>query len=1056
MSRRHVLRLGLVTALMLLIAAGAFGYLRSSGSGSGTADAGAFTGPLDHFLVSAASTNPTAGAADNLTITAKDSAGHTVTSYAGDRTLTFAGAAAIGSFQPTVTDKSGAAQPFGTAEQITFASGVATVSGSNNGVLTLYKAESPTITVSDGTHTGSTSVTVSDAGIDSFLVGNPGTQIAGNSFQLGIIAKDAYGNTATSYTGTKCVTFSGPSNAPKGTPPLYPAAGSCSAGQSSVAFSAGETSPFPSLTLYNAATETLTVTDVGTGSHGSTPIQVNPAGLHSFSVANPGAQVAGVQFSLSVTALDAWQNVVTGWSGGTCEVFSGGTNSPNNTAPVYPAQGACSPGQSSVTFSSGTASPNVTLFNGGTANLTVTEPSSSSTGSTGSFTVNAGGLDSFTVSNPGTQTAGTGFNVDLAAIDHWGNAAGGWTSTTGCVVFSGASNSPNSTAPSYPAPGISCSLGQSGLSFNAFGQATAAITLYNAASTTLTIKDATTQTKSGSTTFTVNPGAPASVTKNAGDNQSATVNHAFATALKVAVKDGWGNTEPSGVSVTFTAPASGASGTFAASSSNTTTVSTASDGTATASTFTANTRAGSYSVTATASGGSNPSASFSETNTADVANKLAFTQSPASSTGGTAFPTQPIVAVEDQYGNTVTTDSSQVTLAITSGSGTSGATLSCDSSPLAASSGVASFAGCKIDKAGTGYTLTATDGSLSSATSNPFNVTVGPVSQLVFTTQPGGATVATAFTQQPVVTAEDAGGNTVTSYAGSITLSIKSGTGTSGATLTCTTNPKSATAGVDSFAGCKIDKSGNGYQLHATDGSLSVDSNAFDVSQNVPLFQAIGTATTFGANPSANTNVIVSYPGTTAVGDLLILVLCTNQEQGKPVPTTPTGWAAVADSGAIGTKGAANSLHCQTFSHTAASGETSVTAVVAKGLVVSAGGEAWVIDYHKPNGTITLAADTSSKNTASPITPTSVKVTTVPANEIEIVVNLTATSLDFNSPGSPGGFTLEHTDTVTPSGGVTVTLGVADSIVATANTTPTAPVWDGVSAAWFGDVAPAS
>ena len=88
------------------------------------------TGPLDHFSLAAATTAPTAGAGDNLTIMAQDTAGNTVTSYGGDRTLTFGGASTIGANQPTVTSKTGAAVAFGTAETITFTNGVATVSGS--------------------------------------------------------------------------------------------------------------------------------------------------------------------------------------------------------------------------------------------------------------------------------------------------------------------------------------------------------------------------------------------------------------------------------------------------------------------------------------------------------------------------------------------------------------------------------------------------------------------------------------------------------------------------------------------------------------------------------------------------------------------------------------------------------------------------------------------------------------------------------------------------------------------------------------------------------------
>src|SRR5207244_249647 len=60
--------------------------------------------------------------------------------------------------------------------------------------------------------------------------------------------------------------------------------------------------------------------------------------------------------------------------------------------------------------------------------------------------------------------------------------------------------------------------------------------------------------------------------------------------------------------------------------------------------------------------------------TVGAASKLGFTTQPSASTGGVAFGTQPIVAVQDLGGNTVTTDSSGVTLTITT---PAGATLTC-------------------------------------------------------------------------------------------------------------------------------------------------------------------------------------------------------------------------------------------------------------------------------------------------------------------------------------------------------------------------------------------
>ena len=111
-----------------------------------------------------------------------------------------------------------------------------------------------------------------------------------------------------------------------------------------------------------------------------------------------------------------------------------------------------------------------------------------------------------------------------------------------------------------------------------------------------------------------------SVTANSGTPQSTAVATAFAAPLVALVATG--GTPMSGVSVTFTAPASGASGTFASNSTNTETQTTDVNGLATSSTFTANGTTGSYSVTAAATGAS--SANFSLTNTAVPSNNYAF------------------------------------------------------------------------------------------------------------------------------------------------------------------------------------------------------------------------------------------------------------------------------------------------------------------------------------------------------------------------------------------------------------------------------------------------
>ncbi len=170
-------------------------------------------------------------------------------------------------------------------------------------------------------------------------------------------------------------------------------------------------------------------------------------------------------------------------------------------------------------------------------------------------------------------------------------------------------------------------------------------------------------------------GSPASITVSSGSPQSTTVHSAFGSPLVAKVTDSYGTGVP-GVTVTFTAPSSGASGSFASCSggnpsSNQCRVTTNSSGLATSSTFTANTIAGGpYTVTATTSGVSG-SANFSLTNNAGTASQLVFTTGAVSGSASQSATLGPItVQVEDTYGNAVKVSSNTtVNLSSTSAGG---------------------------------------------------------------------------------------------------------------------------------------------------------------------------------------------------------------------------------------------------------------------------------------------------------------------------------------------------------------------------------------------------
>jgi hypothetical protein len=108
------------------------------------------------------------------------------------------------------------------------------------------------------------------------------------------------------------------------------------------------------------------------------------------------------------------------------------------------------------------------------------------------------------------------------------------------------------------------------------------------------------------------PAAPAVITATSGSGQSSVDNTTFETPLVATVMQG--QTPISGATVTFKAPAGGASGVFATSRTATETDTTNANGVATSSAFTANATSGAYSVSATAAGATG-TANFSLTNT---------------------------------------------------------------------------------------------------------------------------------------------------------------------------------------------------------------------------------------------------------------------------------------------------------------------------------------------------------------------------------------------------------------------------------------------------------
>jgi sugar lactone lactonase YvrE len=149
------------------------------------------------------------------------------------------------------------------------------------------------------------------------------------------------------------------------------------------------------------------------------------------------------------------------------------------------------------------------------------------------------------------------------------------------------------------------------------------VTFETAGSQSLTIADKANVNLSGAATTTVNAAAAASVTLLSGNNQVGQLQTALPIPPTVQIVDAYGN-GVQGASVVFTAPATGASGTFS-NGSTTITVTTDVNGNARAS-FTTNNVTGSYFITA-ASGSLAP-VSFSIINSGALPTTLSLSLSP--------------------------------------------------------------------------------------------------------------------------------------------------------------------------------------------------------------------------------------------------------------------------------------------------------------------------------------------------------------------------------------------------------------------------------------------
>lgn len=232
-------------------------------------------GTFSKFVLGGATATPAVGAEDDLTITAQDTYGNTATAYDGEKSVVFTtgstSSTSPGGNVATVADLSGNDIAFGTATPMDFDAGVATGSNGKNGTMKLYKSATQLelkANVSSLTSAGF-KVTASAGSATKLVLTASATSFAAtSSTNLTLTAQDVYANTATSYAGSKNVTFSGASASPTGTnPTVVNAAGTTVAFGSATAltFTNGVAATASSKNglarLPNAAPASVTATD---------------------------------------------------------------------------------------------------------------------------------------------------------------------------------------------------------------------------------------------------------------------------------------------------------------------------------------------------------------------------------------------------------------------------------------------------------------------------------------------------------------------------------------------------------------------------------------------------------------------------------------------------------------------------------------------------------------------------------------------------------------------------------------------------------------------------
>ncbi|HUP00811.1 MAG TPA: invasin domain 3-containing protein, partial [Gemmatimonadota bacterium] len=300
-------------------------------------------------------------------------------------------------------------------------------------------------------------------------------------------------------------------------------------------------------------------------------------------------------------------------------------------------------------------------------------------------------------------------------------------------------------------------------------------------------------TSATSTAFDIAPGPASGETSTiTADPTAIPADGASTSAITVDLKDGFGNERTSGGDIVTLATTAGSLGPVTDNG----------DGSYGA-VLTAPTTAGTATITGTVNGAAiadTASVQFAQQSAAQAV-ALAFLVQPSDAPAGATIVPPVVVRALDGSGNTDASFGGQITVAI--GTNPGGGTLD-GTTTRTAVAGVATFDDLSIARTGAGYTLVASGGGLTNATSAAFDITPGPASggNSTITADPVSIPADGASTSAITVELKDAfdndlvaGGDTVTlaTTAGSLGPVTDRGNGTYTATLTASSAAGTAT-----------------------------------------------------------------------------------------------------------------------------------------------------------------------------------------------------------------------------------------------------------------------